>query len=195
MERYSMFLGRKNHFMFTQLHFSLKVGSTPCTRTRRVLTPPTPRSRALCWGDAYNTNETFSAKNANNARIDFYGAVTAANEIRLGSETPLYNGPRVVSYGQTVLSGPMSVWNSFLRVGNDTSTLTLGGDITCLGGYYFVLQDASDYDGVRIFVTGRFLNLSTLYPDGNGTGVKFMSSGQEIAMPLEALVPPMTREQ
>lgn len=141
-------------------------------------------SEAIGSAALFNTNETFAANNANNARFDFYGTVSAANEIRLGTETPLNNGPRVISYGTVALNGPMYVWNSFLRVANATSSLTLGGEITSLAGYYFVLQDGSDHYGTRIFITGRFLNLDTLYPDGNSTGVKFMTAGQHISYPI-----------
>lgn len=141
-------------------------------------------SAALGSATIFNTNETFSAKNAANARLDFYGAVTAANTIRLGTETPLNNGPRIISYGNTTLNGPLYVWNSFLRVADASGSLTLGGNITCLGGYYFVLQDSSAYYDTRIFITGRFLNLDTLWPDGNSTGVKFLSPNQIISYPM-----------
>ncbi len=145
-------------------------------------------SAALGSAVIYNTNETFAANANYNARLDFYKSVTAANEIHIGSETPLNRGPRLVSRGTTTLSGPLYYLKGCVGV-SDGGTLTLAGDVICTvasfsAGSYFVMRDGASYYDVRFIVTGRFTNLDTLYPEGTSTGVKFMTAGQSIAWPI-----------
>lgn len=148
-----------------------------------------PNAATLGSSVIYCTNETFAANNANNARLEFAGSMTVANEIHLGTETTVSYGPRLlVTSGDVVLAKPLYTTKSILAVSN--GTLTFAGPVTCSSGTsyndgaYLVLKDALPYYDSRIRVTGKLLNFDTLFVHGSGTGVRFLTPGQGVKWPV-----------
>ncbi len=146
-----------------------------------------PSATAVGSAVIYCTNETFAAANANNARIEIAGSMTLANEIHLGTETPLNVGARlIVTSGNAVLSGQVFINNTRLHV-TSPATLTLAGDVSSSGGYHLCLYNSNartSTGDTGFFVSGRFTYLDTLFVEGEYTRALITSPGQYIVHPL-----------